>query len=152
MIPKASTNGVRAAADEVVRELFVPANRVEAVRAEAELLPKIELTTVDLQWVQVLSEGWARPLTGFMRKDEYWQCLHHRIVNGINQSIPIVLAITSDQKVALEGSHSVALTYDRDVAAVLKNIDIFKHSKEQRICLQFACSVPDHPYIKVKQF
>ena len=25
---------------------------------------------------QVLSEGWATPLTGFMREREYLQCLH----------------------------------------------------------------------------
>jgi 3'-phosphoadenosine 5'-phosphosulfate synthase len=31
---------------------------------------------LDLQWIQVLSEGWATPLTGFMRETEYLQCLH----------------------------------------------------------------------------
>jgi hypothetical protein len=28
---------------------------------------------VDLQWVQVLGEGWATPLTGFMREREFLQ-------------------------------------------------------------------------------
>ncbi len=31
---------------------------------------------LDLQWVQVLSEGWATPLTGFMRETEFLQSLH----------------------------------------------------------------------------
>lgn len=31
---------------------------------------------LDLQWVQVLSEGWATPLKGFMREKEYLQVLH----------------------------------------------------------------------------
>lgn len=31
---------------------------------------------LDLQWVQVLSEGWATPLTGFMREREFLQCQH----------------------------------------------------------------------------
>ena len=31
---------------------------------------------LDLQWIQVLSEGWATPLAGFMRETEYLQCLH----------------------------------------------------------------------------
>lgn len=31
---------------------------------------------VDMQWVQVLAEGWATPLNGFMREREYLQCLH----------------------------------------------------------------------------
>lgn len=29
-----------------------------------------------MQWVQVLAEGWATPLNGFMREREYLQCLH----------------------------------------------------------------------------
>lgn len=29
-----------------------------------------------MQWVQVLAEGWATPLNGFMRESEYLQCLH----------------------------------------------------------------------------
>ncbi|CAF4294133.1 unnamed protein product, partial [Rotaria magnacalcarata] len=39
-------------------------------------LPKLDITELDLQWVQVLSEGWATPLAGFMRETEYLQCLH----------------------------------------------------------------------------
>lgn len=31
---------------------------------------------VDMQWVQVLAEGWATPLNGFMREREFLQCLH----------------------------------------------------------------------------
>lgn len=31
---------------------------------------------LDLQWVQVLSEGWATPLKGFMREKEYLQAIH----------------------------------------------------------------------------
>lgn len=31
---------------------------------------------LDLQWVQVLSEGWATPLKGFMREKEYLQIIH----------------------------------------------------------------------------
>lgn len=29
-----------------------------------------------MQWVQVLAEGWATPLNGFMREREFLQCLH----------------------------------------------------------------------------
>lgn len=41
--------------------------------SEAKSLPTLEITEVELQWVQVLSEGWAYPLKGFMREDEYLQ-------------------------------------------------------------------------------
>lgn len=52
-------------------ELFV-ADPIQA-RAEMETLPSLEMSKIDLQWVQVLSEGWASPLRGFMREREYLQ-------------------------------------------------------------------------------
>ena len=42
-------------------------------KAEAETLPSVEINEIDLQWVQVLSEGWASPLQGFMTESEYLQ-------------------------------------------------------------------------------
>jgi 3'-phosphoadenosine 5'-phosphosulfate synthase len=47
-----------------VTELFVAADEVAEAKAEAQILPSVEVGTVDLQWVQVLAEGWASPLTG----------------------------------------------------------------------------------------
>jgi 3'-phosphoadenosine 5'-phosphosulfate synthase len=35
----------------------------------------LEINELDLQWVQVLSEGWATPLTGFMREDQFLQVI-----------------------------------------------------------------------------
>lgn len=43
------------------------------LRRKLDELPKLEITKLDLQWVQVLSEGWATPLTGFMNKSQYLQ-------------------------------------------------------------------------------
>lgn len=38
--------------------------------------PAFPVLQLDLQWVQVLSEGWATPLKGFMREKEYLQVIH----------------------------------------------------------------------------
>ena len=64
--------GSKAASPEV-RELFVSAAEKDAKVAEAETLPKIEMSKMDLEWFQILSEGWATPLNGFMREDEMLQ-------------------------------------------------------------------------------
>lgn len=56
-----------------LRELFVPTSRIEAAKAEANSLQSLEINEVDVQWLQVLAEGWAAPLTGFMREDQYLQ-------------------------------------------------------------------------------
>jgi hypothetical protein len=46
--------------------------------------------------LQVLGEGWAHPLTGFMGEKEYLQCQHFNCLldrGTVNQSIPIVLPV-----------------------------------------------------------
>jgi len=56
-----------------VPELFVPENAIENTRAEALSLPRLDVRKIDMQWVQVLAEGWAAPLGGFMNEEEYLQ-------------------------------------------------------------------------------
>ena len=61
-----------------VRQLFViDEDEKLAIIEESQGAPEIELSLVDLQWLQTLAEGWASPLSGFMRERQYLQCLHH---------------------------------------------------------------------------
>jgi 3'-phosphoadenosine 5'-phosphosulfate synthase len=92
--------------NEKVDELFVAEDKVKEATAEANSLPSVEISEVDLQWVQVLAEGWASPLRGFMRERQFLQCQHFNclIDEGVtNQSVPIVLAITNEDKARVEG-------------------------------------------------
>ncbi|KAF2543336.1 hypothetical protein F2Q68_00030690 [Brassica cretica] len=57
-------------------ELVVPETRRREKKHEAADLPRVKLTAIDLQWMHVLSEGWASPLRGFMREAEFLQTLH----------------------------------------------------------------------------
>lgn len=106
-------------------QLFVPESEKESKLKVASQLPRITLSEIDLQWVHVLSEGWASPLKGFMREAEFLQTLHFnslRLDNGsvVNMSVPIVLAIDDAQKNRVGSSASVALVDARDdVVAVL---------------------------------
>ncbi|CAD6198120.1 unnamed protein product [Caenorhabditis auriculariae] len=109
-----------------VRELYVHDETERLQLLELSLtLPKIQLTDVDVQWLQVLAEGWATPLPGFMRERQYLQALHFGqlldlkkkvvfvgeeddgeqdpwpIDETISQSIPIVLPIDEIQKKAV---------------------------------------------------
>lgn len=54
-------------------DLIVSKDELPAKLAEAETLPKVTISQIDLEWVHILSEGWASPLTGFMREAEYLQ-------------------------------------------------------------------------------
>lgn len=106
MIPSSALN--------VVDELFVPASQLPAAQAEAGSLPKLKIAKLDRQWLQVLSEGWATPLTGFMREKEFLQCQHFGILQdkGLsNQSIPIVLPVSLADKERLEEAKAITLVY-----------------------------------------
>lgn len=107
-------------------DLIVPENERDLRVSEAELLPKIRLTKIDLEWVHVLSEGWASPLKGFMRENEYLQSLHFnslRMQDGsvTNMSLPIVLAIDDKAKDDIGSSPDVALVGPGgDLVAILR--------------------------------
>uniref|UniRef100_A0ACD6A7M2 Uncharacterized protein n=1 Tax=Avena sativa TaxID=4498 RepID=A0ACD6A7M2_AVESA len=139
-------------------ELVAPeeGGRRAALRREAAALPhRVRLGRVDTEWVHVLSEGWASPLRGFMRENEFLQALHFNAVRGddgtmVNMSVPIVLAVDDAQRRAIlaSGATSVALVDDHDrPVAVLSDIEIYKHNKEERIARTWGTTARGLPYV-----
>ncbi|KYM97888.1 PREDICTED: bifunctional 3'-phosphoadenosine 5'-phosphosulfate synthase-like [Cyphomyrmex costatus] len=134
-------------------ELFVKEDRLNDVQKEIKALPILEIRKLDVQWLQVLAEGWAAPLKGFMRENEYLQVLHFNCLYendvSINQSIPIVLAVsTSDKERCFDATALVLRYQDKDIA-VLRNPEFYLHRKEERCCRQFGTNDPRHPYVKL---
>ncbi|XP_073286807.1 ATP sulfurylase 1, chloroplastic-like [Primulina huaijiensis] len=134
-------------------QLFVPESEKESKFKQAVSLPKIRLSMIDLQWVHVLSEGWASPLKGFMRESQFLQTLHFnslRLEDGsfVNMSVPIVLAIDDNQKSRVGSFTSVALVDEKgDPVAILNDIEIYKHNKEERIARTWGTIAPGLPYV-----
>ncbi|KAH6944293.1 hypothetical protein HPB50_002609 [Hyalomma asiaticum] len=137
---------------DCVKELFVSPEHLPAAMEEAAVLPSVEISKLDLQWVQVLSEGWATPLTGFMREAEFLQSQHFGcyLEGGVtNQSIPIVLPVTTEDKNRLENEPAFALKYNGKVYAILRQPEFYPHRKEERCSRQFGTSCKGHPYISM---
>ncbi|XP_047020229.1 bifunctional 3'-phosphoadenosine 5'-phosphosulfate synthase isoform X1 [Helicoverpa zea] len=137
-----------------VEELFIYGNRLTSAIEEAARLPQIEINTLNLQWVQVLSEGWAYPLKGFMREHEYLQALHSNCLtlpdgSVVNQSVPVVLPVDTETKDRLTGANAIALTYNGKAIAVLRSPEFYPHRKEERCSRQFGIYDAGHPYIKM---
>ncbi|OEL16167.1 ATP sulfurylase 2 [Dichanthelium oligosanthes] len=134
-------------------ELVAPLDRLPALRAEAQALPRVRLAPVDLQWAHVLAEGWASPLRGFMREHEYLQSLHFnciRLPDGglVNMSLPIVLPIGDAQKEQIGDKPDVALEGpDGGVIAILRRVEIYPHNKEERIARTWGTTAPGLPYV-----
>uniref|UniRef100_A0A5S6QZC2 Uncharacterized protein n=1 Tax=Trichuris muris TaxID=70415 RepID=A0A5S6QZC2_TRIMR len=117
-----------------VRELFLTDAELAALRPCLGSLPTLKLNRIDLQWLQVLAEGWASPLSGWMTEKEYLQTLHfNQLIDEcrINQSVPIVLPVSTEEKDRLEKTPSIALT------------------KEERCARQFGTCHPGHPTVKM---
>ncbi|XP_077310266.1 bifunctional 3'-phosphoadenosine 5'-phosphosulfate synthase 2 isoform X1 [Lithobates pipiens] len=157
---------VPSSATKDVHELFVPENRLDEAREEAENLPSVQITTLDLQWVQILSEGWATPLKGFMREREYLQVMHFntllddtkhnsdlsftKSVGGvINLSIPIVLPVSAEDKEKLSGLKALTLSYEGRRVAILRNPEFFEHRKDERCARVWGTSCTKHPHVKI---
>jgi len=146
-------NGIlsRSAVD-IVTDLTVPEELLADAKVEADTLPKLEINKLDLQWLQVLGEGWATPLTGFMKEREFLQSQHFNCLldqGTTNQSVPIVLPLSTKDKERLSSSGALTLTYEGTNRAILRNPEFYEHRKEERCARQFGTTNDGHPYVKM---
>lgn len=138
----------------VVVDVIVPESERGSKTLEAESLPKVRLARIDVEWVHVISEGWASPLKGFMRENVYLQSLHFnslRMGNGtvVNMSLPIVLAIDDETKENIGSAKDVGLVGPAgDLLAILRSTEIYKHNKEERIARTWGTTAPGLPYVE----
>lgn len=136
--------------DPVDRHLPIT-QKIDLIEA-SKLLPKIELDELSLQWAQVIGEGWATPLEGFMREKEFLECIHFKTLTVVNmihsQSIPIVLPITDDDKQRSKGFESVCLFHSGRTIGLLTDIEIYADRKKERCARTFGSVDVRHPTIK----
>lgn len=124
--------------DEVIDLHVAPEMRQDRIQ-EAATLPKVLITDIDLNWLQVIGEGWASPLRGFMREGTLLETLHfnsiltdpfnltgnanrlqqatnfdrfseHQPPQRVSMSVPITLSCTTYTKEAIEVSNKQAVT------------------------------------------
>ncbi|CAF0848679.1 unnamed protein product [Brachionus calyciflorus] len=139
-------------ADLKNRELFLNEENLDQLKTECLEYYQLNINLIELQWLQVLSEGWAHPLRGFMNEDDYLQTLHFNCIkrNGkvINQSVPIVLSCNETDKQNLADKKEVTLKYNGKIVGFMTNLSIFPHRKEERCARQFGLVHRGHPYQK----
>jgi len=136
--PKLTPPGLPNPDGDVIVDLHVPPEQREAKKMEAETLPKVMITDIDLNWLQTIGEGWASPLTGFMREGTLLETLHFNSIltdpfnltgnvdrltsktdfdnfpefpprNRVSMPIPITLSCTDYTKIAIETSGKSAV-------------------------------------------
>eukprot|EP01052_Picozoa_sp_SAG31_P019112 SAG31_NODE_1382_length_8579_cov_25.152830_8_plen_522_part_00 len=137
-------------------ELFVPVERRESLRREASFMQNLFVRRVDVQWIQVLAEGWCSPLRGFMRSHEYLQSLNFNCYQSqddgyrqqgqlINHSVPITMSVSTADKERLQNERAIALRKDDQLLAVLRDPEFYPHEKLERAARTWASTDPKHP-------
>jgi len=132
----------------VINELFVSDADKAAKVAAAAGYYKVPMDKVSCQWLQTLAEGWASPLKGFMREREFLQSIHFNAIDGVSQSVPIVLDVNAEQKAAIEGQEFITLTYEGKDMAIMAKPEVYDHVKEERASRTFGLSDKGHPYVE----
>ena len=146
--PKLSPPGLPNPDGDEEVDLHVPSHLKEERTREAMGLPKVLLSDLDLNWLQVIGEGWASPLKGFMREGTLLEVLHfnsilvdpfnltdnqgvhetttnfadfnpNRPPNRVSMSVPITLACHSYTKDAIESSNAGAVALTTQMGEVV---------------------------------
>jgi 3'-phosphoadenosine 5'-phosphosulfate synthase len=156
--------------------LIVPQDQLPTKLAEAASLPSVPLTDLDVNWLQVIGEGWAAPLKGFMREGTLVQALHFNSMlvdqsnftglggyttqatnwmqedfpsERVSMPVPIVLPITDFTRRAIGKAKAVALTNSAGVPlAILRNPETYELRVRELIFRTWGIVDDEHPYIK----
>ena len=134
--------------------LLVPENQRSASKSEAELLPKLIINEYHLQWIHILSEGWASPITGFMREDQFLQTIHFNTIrqpNGafVNQSVPITLDISDQDYSRLQNTDAITLSKSNgESVAILRDPEFYANPKEEYAARTVGCTHTGHPTVE----
>ncbi|MDE2024799.1 MAG: bifunctional sulfate adenylyltransferase/adenylylsulfate kinase [Gammaproteobacteria bacterium] len=99
------------------KDLFVPADRQDALKAAAQAFPSWDLTPRQLCDLELLLNGGFAPLTGFLTRADYDRVVDDmRLADGTLWPMPITLDVTREFAHKLKTGGSVAL---RDPEGVL---------------------------------
>lgn len=79
----------------------------------------------------------ASPLTGFMTEEQFLKCIHFNQIDGVNQSVPIVLPTDAEGKAAIAGKDFITLTFEGKDVAIMKSPEVYDHVKEERASRTF---------------
>uniref|UniRef100_A0A4W4H699 Uncharacterized protein n=1 Tax=Electrophorus electricus TaxID=8005 RepID=A0A4W4H699_ELEEL len=120
-----------------VKELYVPENKLDLAKADAETLPAVEIGKI----------------YGPCEATDLWSvCLTFCPLPAggvINMSVPVVLPVSTADKARLDGCTALALAYGGQRVAILRNPEFYEHRKEERCARQWGTTCREHPYIKM---
>ena len=121
------------------------------LRAQARTLPQVVVASRQLADLEMLAIGAYSPLGGFMKRDDYLQVVNTmHLTNGLPWSIPITLAVTSEQAGNLkEGSQVALVDAQGALQAVMTLEEMFTYDKHLEARQVYRTEDENHPGVQV---
>jgi sulfate adenylyltransferase len=118
----------------------------DAALAESASLPQIVLNTTNLCDLEMIAVGALSPLTGFMTREDYEPVVKDmHLANGLPWTIPITLAVTTEQAASIEPGDRVALREGERVLAILTVRDKYGYDKQAEALNVYRTDEAAHP-------
>jgi sulfate adenylyltransferase len=121
------------------------------LRALAQVLPQVTVGSRQLADLEMLAHGAYSPLRGFMTRNDYQQVVDEmHLSNGLPWSIPITLAVTSEQAATIQTGQQVALVDTNSVLqAVLTVEEKYTYAKRHEARQVYRTEDEAHPGVQV---
>jgi sulfate adenylyltransferase len=126
---------------------LVTGERAQALEAEACGLYTLTLNPFEVSDLEMLAIGGFSPLQGFMSQPDYQAVIRQkRLASGLPWTLPVTLAVTSEQAGNLRRSERVALAdSSRSLLAVLQVQDVYSYDREAEAREVFGTTDEAHP-------
>ncbi len=134
LIPVPNSTLIQPHGGVLVNRVLTGEARGEAA-ARAGSLEKIVLSDLNLADLEMIAGGGLSPLTGYMEAADYHSVVHNmRLANGLPWTIPVTLAVDSEQADRIKIGQEVALVERRDdgdhVLALLEVREKYTYNRE----------------------
>ena len=135
---------------ELIQNLASAAEQRE-LREQAASLPHITIGSRQLADLEMLANGAYSPLGGFMLHDDYLGVVNDmHLSNGLPWSVPITLAVTSEQANALHIGEQIALVDENGaLQAVMTLAEKYSYDKQLEANKVYRTEDEAHPGVKV---
>ncbi|HVS50442.1 MAG TPA: sulfate adenylyltransferase [Candidatus Dormibacteraeota bacterium] len=131
--------------DREVRERLPDGDQLDALRAEARTLPRLQVGKRELSDLFMLASGGLAPLDSFMGREDYVSVVSSgRLANGHPFTIPIVLRAE-----AAPSAERIALFIGDQPAGILEVASAFKTSHEVEALSVYGTDEDAHPGVRV---
>lgn len=129
---------------------FVSGDEAAALREQARHFTKIHLADRRLSDLEMIANGAFSPLEGFMNRADYDNCvINKRLANGLPWTIPVTLAVSSDEAESLRIGETIALIDKfENILAVMELEEIYRYNRDREARLVYTTTDESHPGVR----